>query len=155
MWGMRQALYPAILPLVCTRRGWRVPRTIKHKRAAGRIGICMAETPDRYCGNCGRELSPEDQFCRNCGRPVHQAARVPTPEADVPVPPPPQREQGIAASPTHQDQSTDVKEWWQNPIGRTIGIIVAIITVLVILANLAGGEGTGSQANNAKQQQGA
>jgi zinc-ribbon domain len=48
----------------------------------------MSETPDRYCGNCGRELSPEDQFCRNCGRPVHQAARVPTPEADVPVPPP-------------------------------------------------------------------
>jgi hypothetical protein len=48
----------------------------------------VAETPDRYCGNCGRELSPEDQFCRNCGRPVHQAARVPTPEADVPVPPP-------------------------------------------------------------------
>jgi hypothetical protein len=115
----------------------------------------MAETPDRYCGNCGRQLSPEDQFCRNCGRPVHQAARVPTPEADVPVPPPPQREQGIAASSTHQDQSTDVKEWWQTPIGRTIGIIVAIITVLAILANLAGGEGTGSQANKAKQQQGA
>jgi hypothetical protein len=47
----------------------------------------MAEGPDRYCGTCGRELSPEDQFCRNCGRPVHTTAHVPTPEADVSVPP--------------------------------------------------------------------
>jgi predicted ester cyclase len=47
----------------------------------------MAETPERYCGNCGHELSLEDQLCPNCGRPVHQTARVPTPEADVSVPP--------------------------------------------------------------------
>lgn len=47
----------------------------------------MAETPERYCSNCGHELSLEDQLCPNCGRPVHQTARVPTPEADVPVPP--------------------------------------------------------------------
>src|SRR5215207_7220960 len=47
----------------------------------------MAEAPQRYCGNCGHELSLEDQFCSNCGRPVHQTARVPTPEADMPVPP--------------------------------------------------------------------
>jgi hypothetical protein len=50
----------------------------------------MAEALERYCGNCGHELSPEDQFCPNCGKPVHRTARVPTPEADVPVPPPPQ-----------------------------------------------------------------
>ena len=50
----------------------------------------MAE--DRYCRNCGQELQPEDQFCRNCGRPVHATAHVPAPEADVPVPPPPQAE---------------------------------------------------------------
>ena len=49
----------------------------------------MAEAPDRYCGNCGHELSPEDKFCRSCGTPAHQVATVPTPEADVPVPPPP------------------------------------------------------------------
>ena len=48
----------------------------------------MAEAPPRYCANCGHELRPEDQFCSNCGAPVHRAARVPTPEADVPVPPP-------------------------------------------------------------------
>src|SRR5215212_9689879 len=47
---------------------------------------------DRYCRNCGQELQPEDQFCRNCGRPVHATAHVPAPEADMPVPPPPQAE---------------------------------------------------------------
>ena len=47
----------------------------------------MAEQPQRYCGNCGHELSLQDQFCPSCGRPVHQTARVPTPEADMPVPP--------------------------------------------------------------------
>ena len=47
----------------------------------------MAEAPERYCSNCGHELSLKDQLCPNCGRPVHLTARVPTPEADVPVPP--------------------------------------------------------------------
>jgi hypothetical protein len=47
----------------------------------------MVEQPERYCSNCGHELKPEDQFCSNCGMPVHRAARVPTPEADRPVPP--------------------------------------------------------------------
>jgi hypothetical protein len=44
---------------------------------------------DRYCRNCGDELNPDDRFCPSCGRPVHQTAHVPTPEADVPVPPTP------------------------------------------------------------------
>ena len=48
---------------------------------------------DRYCRSCGQELRPEDQFCANCGRPVHATAHVPTPEADVTVPPPPQQAQ--------------------------------------------------------------
>jgi predicted ester cyclase len=47
----------------------------------------MVEQPERYCTNCGHKLKLEDQFCSNCGRPVHQTARVPTPEADIPVPP--------------------------------------------------------------------
>jgi zinc-ribbon domain len=56
----------------------------------------MVEQPERYCTNCGQELKPEDQFCTNCGMPVHRAARVPTPEADRPVPPlpPPTQEAG-------------------------------------------------------------
>ena len=45
---------------------------------------------ERYCRNCGQELQPEDRFCAGCGRPVHATAQVPTPEADVPVPPPQQ-----------------------------------------------------------------
>src|SRR5215218_9964960 len=56
----------------------------------------MAEAPERYCGNCGQELSPEGRFCPTCGRPVHRTANVPTPEADAPVPPPPQQAQGTA-----------------------------------------------------------
>jgi zinc-ribbon domain/LmeA-like phospholipid-binding len=56
----------------------------------------MVEQPERYCSNCGYELRPEDRFCSNCGMPVHRAARVPTPEADRPVPPlpPPTQEIG-------------------------------------------------------------
>ena len=44
---------------------------------------------DRYCTNCGHGLRHEDAFCPGCGRPVHETARVPTPEADVPVSSPP------------------------------------------------------------------
>ena len=47
----------------------------------------MVEQPERYCSNCGHELGLEDQLCPNCGRPVHLTARVPTPEADIPLPP--------------------------------------------------------------------
>ena len=47
----------------------------------------MTEAPERYCSNCGHELSLEDRLCSNCGRPVHLTTRVPTPEADMPVPP--------------------------------------------------------------------
>jgi hypothetical protein len=47
----------------------------------------------RYCGNCGNELGEGQKFCGNCGSPVHATARVPTPEADVPIPPPPQQQQ--------------------------------------------------------------
>jgi hypothetical protein len=60
----------------------------------------MVEQPERYCTHCGHELKPDDQFCTNCGVPVHRAARVPTPEADRPVPPlpPPTKEVGRGRS---------------------------------------------------------
>src|SRR5215217_3054233 len=54
---------------------------------------------DRYCRKCGQEAQPEDQFCGNCWRPVHATARVPTPEADVSVPPPPQQAEDRSAPP--------------------------------------------------------
>jgi hypothetical protein len=117
------------------------------------------EEPEREaCWKCGSRTTPADVRCPSCGawqRP--QTARVPTSEADVAVAPPPQQEEGITASPPQQDQSTDIKEWWQTPIGKTIGILVAIIVVLTIVVtivvNLAGGEETGSQANRAEKQQ--
>ena len=59
----------------------------------------MAEVPERYCGNCGHELSPEDRFCPSCGRPVHRTAHVPTPETDAPVPPPPLQAQRTGPPP--------------------------------------------------------
>jgi hypothetical protein len=46
----------------------------------------------RYCGNCGSEVAEGQKFCGNCGTPVHEAAVVPTPEADVQTPPPPSSE---------------------------------------------------------------
>lgn len=60
----------------------------------------MVEQPDRYCTNCGHELKSDDQFCTSCGMPVHRATRVPTPEADRPVPPlpPPTQEVGRGRS---------------------------------------------------------
>ena len=44
---------------------------------------------DRFRRNCGHELSQGDKFCPNCGRPIQETAHVPTPEANIPVPPPP------------------------------------------------------------------
>lgn len=43
---------------------------------------------DRYCRDCGHELSSNDRFCTGCGSPVKQTAHLPTPEANVTVPPP-------------------------------------------------------------------
>jgi hypothetical protein len=64
----------------------------------------MAEAQERYCSNCGHELRPEDRFCPNCGKPVHRTARVPTPEADIPVPPPLHTGATGAASPEQRAQ---------------------------------------------------
>ncbi len=42
---------------------------------------------DRYCSTCGQELRAGGGFCPGCGRPSHATAQVPTPEANVPIPP--------------------------------------------------------------------
>ena len=54
---------------------------------------------DRYCRNCGHELAETDRFCPNCGTPVHEAAHVPTPEADVDVPSLPQQAEASTPPP--------------------------------------------------------
>jgi uncharacterized membrane protein YvbJ len=48
---------------------------------------------DRFCGNCGQELRPDDSFCPSCGRPTTRDAQVPTPEASVQPPPTQQPQQ--------------------------------------------------------------
>jgi hypothetical protein len=106
----------------------------------------MAETPARYCSNCGHELGPEDRFCQNCGTPVHQAATVPTPEADVPVPPPPQRSGGSAASP---QQAEGTQRAWprRHPLLAgclgLLGLFLLIIIALVAAVAVGGGDGGG------------
>jgi len=59
---------------------------------------------DRYCSNCGHELAQDDRLCPNCGSPVHQTAQVPTPEADVPAPPPPVNKPGGALHHRHRQK---------------------------------------------------
>src|SRR4028119_1590530 len=120
-----------------------------------------------YCGNCGKELNQDNVFCTNCGHPLHQTARVSTPEADIPTSPPPLQDESTAASLTPQDpltpqdQGKEIKAWWQTLIGKMIGIFVAIfivlsaLIVLIALVDIAGGEETGSQADKVEKSQGA
>jgi hypothetical protein len=47
---------------------------------------------NRYCSHCGYGLREDSRFCTNCGKPTQEAAYVPTPEAAVPIPPPPRQQ---------------------------------------------------------------
>jgi hypothetical protein len=116
----------------------------------------MGEQPERYCGNCGHELNSEDRFCPNCGRPVHQTASVPTPEADVPVPPPPQQA-GVAAPPPQQVSGPQQPWPRRNPLlfgclGLT-GVLMFFIIVIVSVAALGGGGGSGGGGKVAEKPQ--
>src|SRR5918994_5133933 len=95
-------------------------------------GEVLAETPQRFCRNCGHQLSPEDQFCPNCGAAVHQAARVPTPEADVPVPPPPQTGGAGGAAAPQQPAQQSGGDGRRHPILLGCLGIIGLLVVLVI-----------------------
>ena len=71
---------------------------------------------DRYCTNCGERAGESQRFCGNCGSPTHATARVATPEADVPTPPPPQQ---------HQSATGDGRE--------TRGPMLALVAVFLVL----------------------
>jgi len=88
---------------------------------------------NRYCGNCGQELSPDNRFCPSCGRPVHETAHVPTPEADVPVPPLPQGTEEAG-------ERTFLQRWWPY--------LALLVLVILVIANLPSGgdEGTSQGA---------
>jgi hypothetical protein len=84
----------------------------------------------------------------NCGRPVHQTAHVPTPEADVPVPPPPQQQVWETVTPPPRQanalpwrRSTSIK----FAIGAAIvfGVLVLLGAVIVAI----GVVGSGSQVS--------
>jgi zinc-ribbon domain len=83
---------------------------------------------DRYCRSCGQELRAEDQFCANCGRPVHATAHVPTPEADVSVPPPQQAEDHSVPSQAPQAQSSE-EELRSTNRGPTRAMLVVFLVL--------------------------
>lgn len=118
----------------------------------------MVETTGRYCSNCGQELGVAGQFCPNCGSPVHRTAHVPTPEADVPVLPPPQPGSGISTSfgPTTQGQPAQSGAARRHPIlTGCLGVVVLFFLLAIIGAALGSGDetagGEGGAANNDAQ----
>jgi hypothetical protein len=89
---------------------------------------------DRYCGNCGQELGEEARFCPSCGRAVHEVARVPTPEADVAVPP----------LPNPQEAESDVGSGGQggrvSSADSTSNALIGLgVVVAVVVGAVAGG----------------
>jgi hypothetical protein len=118
---------------------------------------------NRYCGNCGQELSPDNQFCPNCGRPVHETAQVSTPEADVNVPPPPagQAAQAEAGQPGLPPPGTPQRGWGRrHPIlTGCLSIVVLFFLIGIIGAALGGGGdetaggGGGGGGNDGQQQE--
>jgi hypothetical protein len=98
-------------------------------------GELLAETPQRYCRNCGHQLSPQEQFCPKCGAAVHLAATVPTPEADVPVPPPPQTTGGAGGAAIPQQRAQEGGEGRRrNPIVVGCLGVFALLAVTIIMA---------------------
>jgi hypothetical protein len=103
----------------------------------------------RYCTNCGADLREDDRFCPNCGRPVHETAAVCTPEADVPVPPPPQQEAGT--QPLGQAEAQPRGPWTAGRL--VLGCLRVFFVVFVVGAGLAAiaGNGGGSKGEKNKK----
>jgi Tol biopolymer transport system component len=104
------------------------------------------ETPPRYCSVCRHELKPEDLSCPKCGTPVILAAKVPTPEADRAVPPPPQPDAGYPRAPAQeqpaQEQAAQRGWWRRHPIlSGGVGIIVVLFLFISVIGSLGGGGG--------------
>ena len=98
---------------------------------------------DRFCRNCGHELAENDRFCPNCGTPVDQAAHVPTPEADVPVPPPPGQQQAgqTAAQQAEAPRRSTANKLLLIGCLGVVGVGVLFVGCLAVLAGGGGGGG--------------
>ncbi len=99
---------------------------------------------ERYCGNCGHELSEDARFCSECGQPVHETARVPTPEADVPVPPVAGQHSAGLASPRTEASPQQQGSWLGRgfggrlgaSVGWTLGSCITTVVLIVVLSTL-------------------
>lgn len=103
----------------------------------------------RYCKNCGAELREDDRFCPNCARPVQETAAVSTPEADVPVPPPPQQQAGEQL--LEQAEAQPRRPWTAGRL--VLGCLGVFFVVFVVGAGLAalGGTGGGNEGEKNKK----
>jgi hypothetical protein len=98
---------------------------------------------NRYCSHCGYGLREDSRFCTNCGKPTQEAAYVPTPEADVPIPPPPRQQAWEKATSSSgrdhalpQEHSTAFRLF----VGSSIVIVVLLLLGVVVAAlSLTGG----------------
>ncbi len=106
---------------------------------------------NRYCSNCGHELSEDSRFCPSCGRPAHETAQVSTPEADVSVPPPPQQQGWGTATPPTQ-QAGGAPSQGRSTASKLLIGCASVFAVLVLfvgcLAVLAGGGGDQQSAGS-------
>ena len=84
----------------------------------------------RYCRNCRHELAETDRFCPNCGTPVHEAARVPTPEADVDVPSPPQQRVSTTSSPDELEGREEFPVAFFTAAATAAGSITASVAAI-------------------------
>lgn len=92
---------------------------------------------NRYCGNCGNEISQGTRFCPSCGRPTHETAQVSTPEANVDVPP--TQWQGTGGP--QGGQQGEQKR--RHPILMgCLGIVVIVFLIGIIGAVAGGGDDT-------------
>jgi hypothetical protein len=96
---------------------------------------------DRYCRNCGHELAETDRFCPNCGTPVHEAAHVPTPEANIDVPSPPQQARATTPPPDEVEGREDFPVVFFTVVAAIGGSVSA---GLLWLAALSGNWSIGS-----------
>src|SRR5687768_15715021 len=96
---------------------------------------------NRYCSPCGYELSDDSRFCPNCGKPTRETAHVPTPEADVPVPPPP-GQQGWETATRPSGQANALPKEHSQAFRLFVGsaaVIIVLLGAVLAAVSVAGG----------------